>query len=71
MQASSATKGALIGAGIGGLGGLGACLWFIPDEWNLFPGDTILAGAVIFGTLGFAFGESFIDWLKEHWHWFT
>ena len=71
MDISSAIKGMLIGGGMGALGGLGACMWLIPEELNLFPGDTILAGAAIFGTLGFVFGESFIEWLKDHWHWFT
>jgi hypothetical protein len=54
--------GALIGAGLG----LGACI-YIFEETLWFPGDTMLIGAVICGTLGFFLGEDFIDWLKEHW----
>jgi len=57
--------GILVGAGIG----LGACI-FIIEGTLLFPGDTILAGAIVCGTLGFFLGEDFIEWLKENWWWF-
>jgi hypothetical protein len=57
--------GALIGGGLG----LGACT-FIFEDTLFFTGDTVLIGAVLFGTLGFFFGEGFIDWLKENWWWF-
>ncbi len=57
--------GALCGAGVG----LGVCM-FIIDEPPLFPGDTILIGAIICGTLGYFWGEGFIEWLKENWWWF-
>lgn len=58
--------GALVGALIGGGIGLGACI-LIFDEPPLFTGDTVLAGALLCGTLGFFLGEGFIEWLKENW----
>jgi len=57
--------GAIIGGGLG----LGVCI-YIFDESPLFNGDTILIGALIWGTLGYFLGEDFIDWLKENWRWF-
>ena len=54
--------GALAGAGIG----LGACV-FIIEGTLLFPGDTVLVGALLCGALGFYLGEGFIEWLKENW----
>jgi len=71
MFFSSALKSALIGGGIGGLAGLGACMWLIPEEWTFFAGDTILAGSVVCGLLGLIYGESFTNWLADHWDWFT
>ena len=67
---ASAIKGLFIGSLIGALAGLGTCVWLI-TETLLFPGDTMLFGAVVCGTCGFIWGESFIEWLKEHWHHFT
>jgi hypothetical protein len=58
--------GVLLGAVVGGGLGLGACT-FIIEGTLLFPGDTILAGAILCGTLGFFLGEGFIEWLKENW----
>jgi hypothetical protein len=60
------TKGMLIGVVLGGLGGLGLCLWVIPTTW-LFPGDTMLAGAIFWGAVGLFWGDDFIEWFKEHW----
>lgn len=60
------TTGVLLGALIGGGIGLGACM-LIFDEAPLFTGDTVLAGALLCGTLGFLLGEGFIEWLKESW----
>jgi ABC-type proline/glycine betaine transport system permease subunit len=60
--------GTLIGGLIGGGMGLGACM-FIFEGTLLFPGDTVLAGALICGLLGLVFGEGFIEWLKENWWW--
>ncbi len=57
--------GALLGAGLG----LGACT-FIFEGPLLFMGDTMLAGAIICGVLGYFLGEGFIEWLKENWWWF-
>lgn len=62
--------GMLGGAVLGALGGLGVCMWII-DEPPFFQGDTILIGGVICGVLGFIFGESFLEWLKENWWWFS
>lgn len=63
-------KGLWVGALAGGLVGLGVCMWLI-EGTRLFPGDTILFGAIICGVLGFLMGETFFEWLKERWHWFV
>ena len=63
---SNALTGMFLGALIGGSLGLGLCV-FVIDGTLWFPGDTIVAGALICGTLGFVLGEDFIDWLKENW----
>jgi len=59
----------LLGALVGGSAGLGTCIMLF-DEPPFFTGDTILAGALIFGTLGYFLGEDFIEWFKENWWWF-
>ncbi len=66
---ANVVTGVLLGVVVGGGLGLGACM-FIFEETLLFPGDTVLAGALVCGTLGYIFGEEFIEWLKEHWWWF-
>lgn len=60
-------KGLLVGAPLGGLAGLGVCMWFI-DGTLLFPGDTMLSGAILCGVLGFLYGETFFQWLKDNWY---
>ena len=65
---SEGAKGLIVGTILGGLGGLGACIWLIPGTL-FFPGDTMLFGAVICGALGFLIGEAFFEWLKERWYW--
>lgn len=65
----SAISGAFLGALAGGGLGLGVCVFVIEGTW-LFTGDTVLFGAIICGTLGMIYGEPFVDWLKENWHWF-
>lgn len=67
---ANAVKGLIVGAFLGGLAGLGACVWLIPVTL-FFPGDTILAGAIICGACGYIWGDSFFDWLSEHWYWFS
>ena len=62
-------KGLLAGALLGALGG-SSWIWMF-DAPLFFTGDTILFGAAVCGLLGFLFGESFFEWLKEHFHWFT
>lgn len=62
----NAISGIIYGAPIGGLMGLGICVFIIDGTW-FFPGDTILMGATVCGVLGYFFGEPFIEWLKEHW----
>jgi hypothetical protein len=59
-------KGLLYGGLMGGMMGLGVCMYLIEGTW-LFPGDTIAIGALVCGILGFLFGEVFIDWLKANW----
>lgn len=66
---ANVSTGVLLGMLVGGGIGLGACI-FIIEGTLLFPGDTVLAGAIICGTLGFFLGEGFIEWLKENWWWF-
>ena len=67
---SSTAKGVFIGGSLGSSAGLGACMWLIPDDWTLFPGDTMLAGALICGMLGYVYGEAFIEWMLDRSHWF-
>ena len=68
--AANSIRGAILGGLIGGSMGLGVCVWMIP-ETILFPGDTVLAGAIVCGLGGYRYGESFIDWLNENWWWFS
>ena len=58
--------GVFLGALVGGGLGLGACVMLF-DEPPLFTGDTVLFGALICGTLGYFYGEGFIEFLKETW----
>ncbi|MBX7168312.1 MAG: hypothetical protein K1X74_18395 [Pirellulales bacterium] len=67
---NDSVRGVLVGALIGALAGLGACIWILP-ETPFFPGDTILIGAVVCGVCGHRWGDSFFDWLRDHWHWFV
>lgn len=62
-------KGLLLGVVLGATGGLGVCVWLI-DGTLLFPGHTMLFGAILFGVLGFLYGESYFEWFKERWYWF-
>ena len=66
---SNIVAGIILGALIGGGLGLGVCL-YVFEGTLLFPGDTVLFGAVVCGALGFFLGGGFIEWLKEHWWWF-
>jgi hypothetical protein len=61
-------KGLWVGALLGALMGLGVCMWILRST-ILFPGDTMLFGAIVCGILGFLFGDSFFDWLKDNLHW--
>lgn len=63
-------KGLIIGAVLGALVGLGVCVWLI-TETLLFPGDTMVAGALICGVCGYVWGDDFFDWLKDNWWWFS
>ena len=71
MQASKgqAAKCTLIGAGFGALVGLTLRMWLIDEAW-LFPGDTVVIGAILFAILGYWYGQSFLDFLREHRHQF-
>jgi Mg/Co/Ni transporter MgtE len=51
-------KGLLVGSFLGGLAGLGVCMWLIDGTLH-FPGDTMLFGALICGVLGFLYGQRF------------
>lgn len=64
---SEGLRGLLVGAPLGALIGLSACVWMIEGTW-LFPGDTILIGAMGCGVAGFLWGESFFEWLSDWWH---
>jgi hypothetical protein len=65
-----AIKGLVLGAILGGFAGLGICIWLIA-ETLLFPGDTMVAGALICGFCGYRWGDDFFDWLSDNWHHFT
>ena len=58
--------GVLLGALIGAVFGMSVC-FVLFDETPLIVALAIVVGALICGTLGFMFGESFIEWLKENW----
>jgi hypothetical protein len=66
----NAIKGLIWGVFLGGLAGLGVCIWLI-SETLLFPGDTMVAGALICGTCGYIYGDSFFEWLKDNWNSFV
>ena len=61
-------KGLWVGALLGGLLGLGVGMSLIEGDL-LFTGVTMLIGAVVCGLAGFFYGDSFFEWLKDHWHW--
>ena len=62
-------KGMIVGALLGGLAGLGVCVWLLPEA-PLFPGDTMVAGTILCGFCGYRWGDDFFDWLKDNWHHF-
>ena len=65
-----AIKGLIVGTFLGGIAGLGMCIWLFTEN-ILFPGDTMVAGALICGTCGYIWGDEFFEWLKENWRRFT
>ncbi|MEZ6061965.1 MAG: hypothetical protein R3C19_16595 [Planctomycetaceae bacterium] len=60
----------VVGGFIGATMGLGVCVYLLSFT-ILFPGDTIVAGAIICGTFGFIYGEPFLDWLLENFRHFV
>jgi hypothetical protein len=58
-------KGLLLGALLGTGGGFGLSWWWSP---LLFPGDFVVAGAVVGGVCGFIWGDDFFDWIRDYWH---
>ena len=66
VSIANTVSGFLLGALLGGTLGLGICVWVIPFTL-LFPGDTILTGAVVCGIGGYWYGDPFIEWLRESW----
>lgn len=60
--------GVILGAFTGATAGLGLCVYVIPGTL-LFPGDTIVFGALAFAYFGYRYGEDFFDWLNENWWW--
>ena len=61
----SSLSGALAGAAIGGLAGLGACAWWLTGPPWLFPGDTIAAGALLVGWIGWRYGRDAVAAARE------
>ena len=59
--------GLILGSLVGALFGLGGWWLGIPVTF-LFPGDIILASALICGSLGCFFGEPFLDGLVQVFH---
>ena len=67
-RGGDAIKAMVFFAIFGGAGGLGLCIWVLEDTL-LFPGDTMLVGALVFGTLGFFMGDRLYEVITEYWHW--
>lgn len=63
-------KGLFVGALLGAVAGLSVCVWLL-TETLLFPGDTILLGAIIGTVCGYLWGDDFFDWVKDNWWWFS
>jgi hypothetical protein len=63
---NDALKGLVIGAVLGALVGLAACVWIF-TETLFFEGDTMVLGALMCGTGGYFWGEEFFDTLREYW----
>lgn len=65
-----AVVGAIAGVLFGATSGLAICLWLLPDRFRLFPGDTMVLGAVVCAGLGYWKGDDFFRSLRDHWfHW--
>lgn len=62
-----AIKGMIVGAFLGAITGLGLGVWLLA-ETLFFPGDTMLAGAIVCGTCGYLWGDDFFDFVKDYWH---
>lgn len=58
-------KGLLLGLLLGASGGFGLGLWL---PLLLFPGDFLVAGALVGGVCGYIWGDDFFDWVKDYWH---
>ena len=67
-SAADAVAGLIWGGLIGASIGLGVCVWVIPGPL-LFPGDTMVVGAVACGAGGYFYGDRFLDWLRENAWW--
>jgi len=63
---SNAVRGAIVGAMLGALSGLGTAMWLIGGT-RYFPWDAMLLGSVICGLAGYRFGEPFFEWLDQWW----
>lgn len=65
-EPANAVVGLILGILWGGGIGLGLCIWVLPVTlW--FPGDTMIAGAIVCGVLGYFKGDDFFRWMRDHW----
>ncbi|MFH5804536.1 hypothetical protein [Alienimonas sp. DA493] len=58
-------SGAVTGAILGGLAGLGVCAWWLTGPPPLFPGDTILGGALLVGWIGWRWGKPAVARVRD------
>lgn len=61
-----AVVGLIAGAFWGATLGLGIGVWLVART-ILFPGDTMVLGAIVCGVLGYYKGSDFFRWLRDHW----
>jgi uncharacterized membrane protein YccC len=64
-----AVVGVIVGLFLGITIGFGFW-WLLPTQLHLFPGDVVLVSVVVCGILGYARGDDFFHWIRDHWPFF-